>query len=83
MFCSLSAKFFSMLAGLSALLGITNTTLCCMKARSKIRQLLSIYFFEDLYFLCLAHKKFRVLAGAVCEILAIEKCICSKRQRKL
>ena len=83
MFRSLSAKIFTTLVALIALSGITSIILCCKKARSKICQLFVLVFLKIFSSFVFHTKMSRVLAGAVCEIFAIEKCICSKRQREL
>ena len=83
MFRSLSAKIFTMLVALIALLGITNITLRCKKATSKIGQLFVSFFLMIFSSFIFHTNKSRVLADAVREIFAIDKCICSKQQREL
>ena len=63
---SFLTKIFPTLAALIALSGITSTTLCCKKARGKIRQLLVFLFFvEKIFSSYIFHtKKFSVLAGS-------------------
>ena len=82
MFRSLLAKTFTTLVTLIALSGITIRKYYPELFESKVKNFVLVFLkiFSSFRF----HTKMSiVLAGEVCEIFVIEKCICSKRQREL
>ena len=75
MFRSFPVKIFSDLAALTSFSGITSTTLCCKKERSKTWKFLIVFYFGFLkIFSCTNFSYiFSFLARAVSKIFAMEK----------
>ena len=83
MFSSFLAKIFTALVAQITLSGITILPCAARKQGRKFVNFLFEVFLKMVSSFIFHIKKSRVLGDAVCGIFAIEKCICSKRQRDL